>query len=55
MTDSPSLAVKGIEELELDVKESMDPSEETLDRCCGIIMFAGWFGGWWVEIMVVWE
>jgi len=35
--------VKGIEELELDLKESVDPSEETLEEtlvlCCGIIMF----------------
>lgn len=42
-TNSPSLAVKGIEELELDLMESVDPSEETLeetlDLCWGIIMF----------------
>jgi len=29
-----------MEELELDVKESVDPSEEMLDLCCGIIMLA---------------
>ena len=39
MTGSHSLAVNGTEELELDAKESVDPSEEMLDLCWGIIMF----------------
>jgi hypothetical protein len=38
VTNSHSLAAKVIEELELDMKESMDDSEETLERCWGIIM-----------------
>ena len=45
MTNSDSLAVKSIEELELDMKESMDPSEETLDLWCGSIMFVRQFLG----------
>ena len=44
-----------MEELELDMKESMDPSEEMLDLCWGIIMLAAQSEGWWVEIMVVGE
>jgi len=33
VTGSQSLAAKGIEELELDMEESADPSEEMLDLC----------------------
>jgi len=44
-TGSQSLAVKGIEELEFDIKESVDPSEGTLDLCWGIIMLGGLRGG----------
>ena len=39
MTGSHSLAVKGIEVLESDTKESVDPSEGMLGLGWGIIMF----------------
>jgi len=38
MTGSHSLAVKGVEELESDTKESVDPNEEMLGLGWGIIM-----------------
>jgi hypothetical protein len=47
--------VKGIEELELDLRESMEASEEVLDRCCGTIMLLQSFERWRVEMVVVWE
>lgn len=37
------------------MKESMDASEETLDRCWGIIMFGEQFERLLVEIVGVWE
>ena len=49
-TGSLSLAVKGMEELELDMKESVDPSEEMLDLCWGTTMFGEvvcWENGGW--------
>jgi hypothetical protein len=35
-----------MEELELEIKESMDANEETLDRCCGISIVSGSFERW---------
>lgn len=55
MTGSHSLAEKGIEELEVDTKESVDASEEMLGLCWGIIMFAERFGRSCAETMVVGE
>ena len=51
MTNSPSLAVRRMEGLEVDMKEAVDVSEERLDLCWGTIMFV-WVGG---RQMVVWE